>query len=185
MFSFERSPLGVTDSAQHILNQIPFRASDRGLGLYVADHTSTVMLALWSVLLWERKLGLCALEKAGGNRFDLIRGLDRLLQLHASELPYAYDMKQAVDCDDRQCRRVVPKPDNPFLGWHSEDLLEPLLRQAQHEAKDLGHDYIGSEHLVLAIVKLADPMLSTLLREGGVRYEQVREAVVALLHPKS
>jgi hypothetical protein len=30
------------------------------------------MLALWSVLLWERKVGLIALERSGANRFDLL-----------------------------------------------------------------------------------------------------------------
>jgi hypothetical protein len=45
----------ITDSAQRILEQIPTRASDRGL--HVVDSGSIVMLALWSLLCWERKIG--------------------------------------------------------------------------------------------------------------------------------
>ena len=57
----------ITDEARHILEQIPSRAADRGL--HVVDGTSIVMLALWSVLLWERKVGLVAPEQSGVDRF--------------------------------------------------------------------------------------------------------------------
>ena len=45
----------ITDSAQNILKHIPSRAAERGL--HVVDDASIVMLALWSLLLWERKMG--------------------------------------------------------------------------------------------------------------------------------
>ncbi|MFI5456805.1 MAG: Clp protease N-terminal domain-containing protein [Isosphaerales bacterium] len=163
----------ITDSAQRILKQIPPRASERGL--HVVDGASIVKLALWSVLLWERKVGLVALERSGANRFDLVRGLDLLLEEKASEHPVAYDKQRGV--------LVLVKTDLPYDGWDFDALLEPLLRQAEHEAKDLMHNYVGSEHLVLAIVELADPALRVLLQQHGVSHKQVKEAVVSLLHP--
>ena len=184
MFSVKWNQWRVTDSAQRILRQVPPRAIERGLVSLVADDATIAMLALFTVLLGERKVGLVALERAGGNRFDLSRALDRLLREKASELPTAFDAMKAVDHDNPQRGAVeAPKPDGPFVDWESDALLEPLLCQAQHEAKELGHNYIGSEHLVLAIVKLADPMLSAMLRECGVSYARVREAVIALLLP--
>jgi hypothetical protein len=186
MFPANQNHRRITDSARRILNQMSARAIDRGLVFRVADPASVVMLALWSVLLWERKLGLAAIEKAGGYRFDLIRALDRLLQERASELPLALDVEQPANCDkDRRGAVLVPRPNQPFVPWDSDDLLEPLLSQAQSEAKELGHDYIGSEHLVLAIVKLADPTLGNLLRDCGVTHERVREAVVDILRPEA
>ena len=62
--------------------------------------------------------------------------------------------------------------------------MEPLLSEAELEAKELGHNYVGSEHLVLAIVKLGDPALTTLLTQHGVSHSKVTEAVVSLLHPQ-
>jgi Clp amino terminal domain, pathogenicity island component len=62
-------------------------------------------------------------------------------------------------CDDQHVAIALPKPDRPVAGWDSVELLEPLLDEAQHQATELGHDYIGSEHLVLAIAKLAEPRL--------------------------
>ena len=54
----------ITDSAQNILKQIPSRAAERGL--HVVDDASIVMLALWSLLLWERKMGCACAGRIGG-----------------------------------------------------------------------------------------------------------------------
>jgi hypothetical protein len=81
MFSDQWRQRGFTDSLQRILTQIPHRAIDRGLGVRVADDASIVMLALWSVLLWESKVGLVAVEQSGVDRFNLVRDLDRLKSL--------------------------------------------------------------------------------------------------------
>src|SRR5262249_12847121 len=148
----------ITDSAQRILKQIPSRASDRGL--HVVDGVSIVMLALWSVLLWERKVGLIALERSGADRFDLVRGLERLLEEKAAEHPVAYDTQRGV--------LVLVKTGLLYDGSDFEALLDPLLRQAEHEANELGHNYVGSEHLVLAIVHRADPTLTALLQQHGI-----------------
>jgi ATP-dependent Clp protease ATP-binding subunit ClpA len=163
----------LTDSAQHILAQIPSRAHDRGL--LAVDSECIAMLALWSVLLWERKVGLVAIEQSGVDRFDLVRGLDRLLAEKSSENPVAYDKERNAI--------VFVKTQLPYDGWDFDDLLEPLLRQAEHEARELRHDYVGSEHLVLAILRVADPVLSVLLKQHGVSYDQVKYSVVRLLVP--
>jgi ATP-dependent Clp protease ATP-binding subunit ClpA len=164
----------ITDEARCTLEQIPSRANDRGL--HVVDGASIVMMALWSVLLWERKVGLVALEQAGVDRFDLVRGMDRLLEEKASEHTIVYDKQQGV--------LLLADTRRPYDGWDFEDLLEPLLSEAELEAKELGHNYVGSEHLVLAIVKLGDPALTTLLTQHGVSHTKVTEAVVSFLHPQ-
>ena len=184
MCSDAHRQLGFTDSLQHILKQIPLRALDRGLGLSIADHASIAMLALWSVLLWEHKVGLIALEQAGVERFNLVRDLDRLLREKQSELPDVRDGQYTFQHGEHQ-RVVVGNTGETYHYWDSEALLEPLLRQAEHEVQELGHNYVGSEHLVLAIVQLADPTLTTLLHQHGVSHGKVRGAVVRLLRPQS
>jgi len=161
----------ITDSAQRILKQIPSRASDRGL--HVVDYSSIVQLALWSLLLWERKVGRVALERSGVDPFELARGLDRLLTEKAREHPVAYDQRRG--------RLVLDKTGEPYEPWDFHALVEPLLQQAEHEALELGHSYVGSEHLVLAIVRIADPLLSALLQQHGIVHEVVKEAVLGLL----
>jgi ATP-dependent Clp protease ATP-binding subunit ClpA len=163
----------LTDSAQHILAQIPSRAHDRGL--LAVDSECIAMLALWSILLWERKVGLVAIEQSGVDRFDLIRGLDRLLAQKSSENPLAYDKERDI--------LVFVKTQLPHDGWDFDQLLEPLLRQAEREAKELRHDYVGSEHLVLGIVHVAHPDLSAVLQQHGVSYEHIKDSVICLLDP--
>jgi ATP-dependent Clp protease ATP-binding subunit ClpA len=161
----------ITDSAQRILKQIPSRASDRGL--HVVDGSSIVYLALWSLLLWERKVGRVALERIGVDPFELARGLDGLLTQKSREHPVAYDQRREM--------LVMLKTGEPYQPWDFHGLLEPLLQQAEHEALELGHNYVGSEHVVLAVVRIADSSLSTLLRQHEIGHEAVKEAVRGLL----
>ena len=47
------------------------------------------------------------------------------------------------------------------------DSARHLLVKAQHEARRLGHNYIGCEHLLLAAAGLAEPA-GAALRDQGV-----------------
>jgi len=161
----------VTDSAKKILEQIPDRAAERGLN--VVDPSYIVMMTLWSLLLWERKVGRVALERAGIDIYDLARALDGLLEEKEAGNPVAVNQQGAC---------VLVKTGEPYHYWDFEALLEPLLRQAEHEALALGHNYVGSEHLVLAIIRLADPLLTELLQKHAVVYDRVKEAILELLH---
>jgi hypothetical protein len=52
-----------------------------------------------------------------------------------------------------------------------------VVVQAQHEARRLGHNYIGCEHLLLAAAGLAEPA-GAVLREQGVTPERVEAEIV-------
>jgi ATP-dependent Clp protease ATP-binding subunit ClpA len=155
----------ITSTAQHILKQILSRAADRGLD--VADAGSVVLLVLWSLLLWERKAGRVALERLGVDPFDLAREVDRLLVEKAAEAPVA--------CDSQRQGPVIVQV------WDFDHLLGPLLQRAEHEALALGHGWVGSEHLLLAVVGLADEGLSAILRQRSVDHGRVSEAVLGVL----
>ena len=57
------------------------------------------------------------------------------------------------------------------------DSARHLLVQAQHEARRLGHNYIGCEHLLLAAAGLAEPACAA-LRDQGVTPERVEAEIV-------
>jgi ATP-dependent Clp protease ATP-binding subunit ClpA len=76
---------------------------------------------------------------------------------------------------------VLVKTGEPYHPCDFDALLEPLLQQAEHEALELGHGYVGSEHLLLAVLRLADPALAGLLRRHSVDHARAREAVLAVL----
>jgi ATP-dependent Clp protease ATP-binding subunit ClpA len=137
------------------------------------DGEAAEMLALWSLLLWERKVGLVALERSGVDRFELARGLDQLLEDTSDDKGVAWDSQRSA--------LVRAKAATPFQPPDLDALLEPLLLQAEHEALALTHNYVGSEHVLLAIVRLAKPALANLLRHRGMAYDRLRQAVVDLL----
>ena len=66
-------------------------------------------------------------------------------------------------------------------SWWTSTPLEPLLAAAEHEALGLGHNWVGSEHLLLAIIQLADLRLREVLEWHRVVYDGVRQAVRKLL----
>jgi ATP-dependent Clp protease ATP-binding subunit ClpC len=51
-----------------------------------------------------------------------------------------------------------------------------VLEMALREALGLGHDYIGTEHLLLGLIVVDRTAASTVLRDAGVRADTVREA---------
>jgi ATP-dependent Clp protease ATP-binding subunit ClpA len=57
------------------------------------------------------------------------------------------------------------------------DSARHLLVQAQHEARGLGHNYIGCEHLLLAATRAAEPA-GAVLRDQGVTPERVEAEIV-------
>lgn len=49
------------------------------------------------------------------------------------------------------------------------------------ESRALGHKYIGTEHLLLGLVRQSDCTAAELLTEQGVQLEGVRRGVLELL----
>ncbi|MEG1301926.1 MAG: Clp protease N-terminal domain-containing protein, partial [Erysipelotrichaceae bacterium] len=54
------------------------------------------------------------------------------------------------------------------------------MQQAQKEAKDMGNNYVGSEHILLAIMKDTTTMLSKMLMQQDVFYLQLKEDLMVL-----
>jgi ATP-dependent Clp protease ATP-binding subunit ClpC len=60
-----------------------------------------------------------------------------------------------------------------------------VLQFAAEEADRLLHNYIGTEHLLLGILREERSVAATLLMEKGMRLNTVREDIVALLNEKT
>ena len=55
--------------------------------------------------------------------------------------------------------------------------------QAQEEARAAGHDYIGTEHLLLGLLHEPDALAARAIEAQGVSLDQVRTGVTAVLGP--
>ena len=60
-----------------------------------------------------------------------------------------------------------------------------VLQQASEEADRLLHNYIGTEHLLLGLLREERSVASSMLSEKGMRLNSVREDIVQLLNEKT
>ncbi len=67
-----------------------------------------------------------------------------------------------------------------FFGRFTEGAQRALV-YAQEEARSLGHNYVGTEHLLLGLLKEGEGAASKVLRGMGVDIERVRSQVVELV----
>ncbi|HZE29976.1 MAG TPA: Clp protease N-terminal domain-containing protein [Actinoallomurus sp.] len=55
--------------------------------------------------------------------------------------------------------------------------------QSQEEARAAGHDYIGTEHILLGLLHEPDALAAKAIEAQGVSLDQVRTSVTAVLGP--
>jgi ATP-dependent Clp protease ATP-binding subunit ClpC len=61
------------------------------------------------------------------------------------------------------------------------DAARQVMVKAQEEARALGHDRIGTEHLLFGLAFEQDQIADRVLRSAGVTPERVRERVVMVV----
>jgi ATP-dependent Clp protease ATP-binding subunit ClpC len=71
----------------------------------------------------------------------------------------------------------APSGHIPFTP-RAKKVLELSLR----EARQLGHDYIGTEHILLGLIREGDGLAAQVLVNLGVHLDRAREQVIRLLH---
>jgi ATP-dependent Clp protease ATP-binding subunit ClpC len=155
-------PIGCLTCTMSIPFSNPDRFTDRAVGVFGrAEHhaikcgfdavsTEGLLLAL---LAGERGPGLLVLQRLGVSLSNLHT---ELIALERSSSP-----------------EVVAGTKVPFLAVTA-------LAFAKEEAVALRHDYVGTEHLVLGLLRLQDSPAARVLRNHGVSLEAFREEVVGL-----
>lgn len=58
------------------------------------------------------------------------------------------------------------------------------LNYAMEEAKNFGHSYVGTEHLLLGIIRTEGSLGTQILESIGVDYETVKNEIIQLLRPE-
>src|SRR5689334_7473145 len=61
------------------------------------------------------------------------------------------------------------------------DQARELVKAAQEEARGLGHGFIGTEHLLLAMLRPASGATATILADAGLTAERVRADIGRML----
>ena len=139
----------------HVIEQVPSRAeARRPLDI---QRSSVGLLLLWSILRWERTFLIQTLEGLGVDLWGLTRDVDDAL------------------------RRCTQQAREAGAGTNSAD-LDPLVRgwlkQAAAQARALRHDFLGGEHLLLALLADGDSALAAIFQARGLTYGVLKQAVV-------
>lgn len=56
-----------------------------------------------------------------------------------------------------------------------------VLQLSYQEAQELGHNYIGTEHILLALVKEGEGIAAQILRKHGITHPKLRQAVIQVI----
>ena len=128
-----------------------------------------------------------AREEAGRLQHDYIGTEHLLLGLLREGEGVAAVVLMNIGLDIEQVRRAVEEAVPPSGGTLTIGDLpfnagaKRALELAIEEAKELGHNYIGTEHLLLGLLREGDGIAAKALMRLGVALERLREATLELL----
>ncbi|MBM3187964.1 MAG: ATP-dependent Clp protease ATP-binding subunit [Chloroflexi bacterium] len=91
------------------------------------------------------------------------------------------DMGLSIGQVRRAVERMVGRGERASGSLQLSDQTKRVMEWAIDEAKKLGHQYIGTEHLLLALVASADSVAAALLHELNVNREILRRRVINLM----
>src|SRR5271163_1429773 len=94
---------------------------------------------------------------------------------------------KTLDVDLRKVRLEVEKvvksgPDMISMGKLPQTpRAKKVIEYAIEEARTLSHNYVGTEHLLLGLIREHDGVAAQVLRNLGLKLEEVREEVLNIL----
>jgi ATP-dependent Clp protease ATP-binding subunit ClpC len=94
---------------------------------------------------------------------------------------------KTLDVDLRKVRLEVEKlvksgPDMISMGKLPQTpRAKKVIEYAIEEARNLNHNYVGTEHLLLGLIREHDGVAAQVLRNLGLKLEDVREEVLSIL----
>jgi ATP-dependent Clp protease ATP-binding subunit ClpA len=123
-------------------------------------------------------------EAARQNRAD-VGSEHLLLGMLKDENGVACSVLKKFGVDFDQVRRPFqagPPPAAPAkLPKHFSKEASRCLERAVSEAKALGHEYLGTEHLLLGMLAVTDGAAAKTLMEQGVYYNEARQEILKVL----
>jgi ATP-dependent Clp protease ATP-binding subunit ClpC len=134
----------------------------------------------------RKTMGLARLE-AQRLTHDYIGTEHMLLGLILEGSGVAADVLKNLDIDTKRVRAEVLKLVTPGDSMVTMGQLpftprgKRVLELALEEASTIGHNYIGTEHLLLGLIREEHGVAARVLRSVGLSAESVREEILELL----
>jgi len=126
-------------------------------------------------------------QEAGRLHHDYIAPAHIMLGLIAEGECVATEALRVLDVDLNVVREKVKNQLDtgngaPVIGRRAQsDGTRQVIAGAIAEARKFGHPYVGTEHLILALLAFEDGIPSKVLRDQQVQLDRLREKVLAML----
>jgi ATP-dependent Clp protease ATP-binding subunit ClpC len=136
-----------------------------------------------------RKVITLARDEAERLSHDYVGTEHILLGLAKEGTGMACQVLSSLDIDYNDIRQEVEKKVHPNTDVATAGPLpltprsKKVLNFAIEEAKGLGHNYVGTEHLLLALLREPEGVAAECLANLGVDAEKVREQLLAMMSP--
>jgi ATP-dependent Clp protease ATP-binding subunit ClpC len=82
---------------------------------------------------------------------------------------------------DQHAQKGTASPDAPVDKMTISPRMKKVIQHAFQASRDLGHSYIGPEHLLIGLASVPDSIAGTLLKKYGVTPESLRQKVVKVV----
>ncbi|MCM3342905.1 Clp protease ClpC, partial [Paenibacillus sp. MER TA 81-3] len=82
---------------------------------------------------------------------------------------------------DEHAHTGTADPDAPLDKLSISPRVKKAVQYAFQASRDLGHSYIGPEHLLIGLASVPDSVAGTLLKKYGVTPEALRQKVVKVV----
>lgn len=134
-----------------------------------------------------RKVMALANQEAARFNHDYIGTEHVLLALFKDAGGVAASVLKALGVDAQRIRLEVEKvvgrgPDMVTMGKLPQTpRVKRVIEHALAEARELQHAYVGTEHLLLGLLREVDGVAATALSQSGVRLDDARRSVLELL----
>src|SRR5690606_19358350 len=97
-------------------------------------------------------------------------------------------MNLDVDLEDlkMELERLVEVGKGPTVGLFSPNAdAKRVLETSKQIANEMKHGWVGTEHLLLALIKEEQTLASKVLRQFGVEFEKARKEVLQVIEGSS
>ncbi|MFJ8139580.1 Clp protease N-terminal domain-containing protein [Streptomyces sp. NPDC096013] len=124
-----------------------------------------------------------AQEAARTHKHDSIGTEHLLLGLLGEPRGLAYEVLVAKTGSEQRVRDAIEEAMPPagrkaprgHIAFHADS--KEAIGQARRAAADLGHDWVGTEHMLLGLMRVEESPAALILRELGFTQDELRETV--------
>lgn len=82
---------------------------------------------------------------------------------------------------EKEVEKLVGTGNHPMKSVHHTPRAKKVVQLSQDEARKLGHSYVGTEHILLGLIREGEGVAARVLKNLGISLNKARQQVLTLL----